>query len=106
MLQLRFAVKDIIDVAGLETGCGNRNYRDFSTPQASSAPCIQQLLEAGAILVGKTKTTQFAEGQAALQWSVCLAFSLLISSYIEQARSQGHVSTSKPKTERKIKVDG
>lgn len=72
LVQLRFAVKDIIDVAGLETGCGNRNYRDFCPPKTSSAPCIQQLLDAGAVLVGKTKTTQFAEGQVASQWFVCL----------------------------------
>ena len=54
----------------METGCGNRNYRDFSPPETASAPCIQQLLEAGAVLVGKTKTTQFAEGQTASQWFV------------------------------------
>ena len=66
--KLRFAVKDIVDVAGLETGLGNRSYRKLYPGQPSSAQCIDQLIDAGAILVGKTKTTQFAEGQVPIQW--------------------------------------
>ena len=66
--KLRFAVKDTIDVAGLETGLGNRCYRELYSKRPSSAQCIDRLLDAGAILVGKTKTTQFAEGQVPTQW--------------------------------------
>lgn len=67
-IKLRFAVKDNIDVAGLETGLGNRSYRKLYPGRPSSARCINQLIDAGAILVGKTKTTQFAEGEVPLQW--------------------------------------
>lgn len=67
-MQLRFAVKDVIDVAGLETGCGNRSYRSLYPCKKSSATCVQRLLDAGAVLVGKTKTTQFAEGQEPSEW--------------------------------------
>lgn len=67
-LKLRFAVKDIIDVAGLKTGCGNRSYRELYPSRTHSARCVQQLVDAGAVLVGKTKTTQFAEGEAPTQW--------------------------------------
>ena len=67
-IKLRFAVKDIVDVAGLETGLGNRSYRKFYPGRPCSARCIDQLMDAGAILVGKTKTTQFAEGQVPIQW--------------------------------------
>ena len=67
-IKLRFAVKDIIDVAGLETGLGNRCYRGLYPSRPSSARCIDRLLDAGAILVGKTKTTQFAEGEVPIQW--------------------------------------
>ena len=74
MLKLRFAVKDIIDVAGLETGCGNSDYRRVYQKKISSARCIQQLVDAGAVFVGKTKTTQFSEGQVPLQWYVVFAF--------------------------------
>ena len=66
--KLRFAVKDVIDVVGLETGLGNRSYRKLYTGRPSSARCVDQLLNAGATLVGKTKTTQFAEGEAPIQW--------------------------------------
>ena len=53
---------------GLETGCGNRDYRSLYPKCIESAPCVQRLLNAGAVLVGKTKTTQFAEGQVPSQW--------------------------------------
>ena len=66
--KLRFAVKDVIDVAGLETGLGNRSYRKLYPNRLSSARCVDQLVDAGASLVGKTKTAQFAEGEVPLQW--------------------------------------
>ncbi|KAL9124029.1 MAG: hypothetical protein Q9217_006597 [Psora testacea] len=72
-IELRFAVKDIIDVAGLETGCGNRDYRRHYAKRVSTAPSIQQLIDAGAVFVGKTKTTQFAEGQTPIEWFDYLA---------------------------------
>lgn len=57
-----------MDVNGLETGLGNRSYRRLYPSRTSSARCVDQLMDAGALLVGKTKTTQFAEGQVPLQW--------------------------------------
>lgn len=55
-------------MAGLETGLGNRSYSRLYPARPSSARCIDQLVDAGAILVGKTKTTQFAEGEMPIQW--------------------------------------
>ncbi|MGF6572762.1 allophanate hydrolase [Paraburkholderia sp. GAS333] len=54
-----FAVKDNIDVAGLPTtaACDPFSY----TPDASSF-AVQRLLDAGAILIGKTNLDQFATG--------------------------------------------
>ncbi len=54
-----FAVKDNIDVAGLATtaACPGFAY----TPQAS-AEVVQRLVEAGAIVIGKTNLDQFATG--------------------------------------------
>ncbi len=54
-----FAVKDNIDVAGLPTtaACPAFEY----TPEVS-APAVQALLDAGAIVVGKTNLDQFATG--------------------------------------------
>jgi len=56
---LPFAVKDNIDAAGLDTtaACPAFAYRP-----AASAPAVQLLIDAGAILIGKTNLDQFATG--------------------------------------------
>ncbi len=56
---LPFAVKDNIDIAGLPTtaACPDCAYRP-----ARSAPVVERLLRAGALLVGKTNLDQFATG--------------------------------------------
>jgi Asp-tRNA(Asn)/Glu-tRNA(Gln) amidotransferase A subunit family amidase len=51
-------IKDIIDIAGLPTGAGSR--RMAETVVASDATVVRKLRDAGAILLGKTVTTQFA----------------------------------------------
>ena len=62
---MRLAVKDIYDVKGLRTGCGNRAFWQLYPPKTRTAPSIQRLLDGGMVLVGKTKTSQFANGEAA-----------------------------------------
>jgi len=54
-----FAVKDNIDVAGLQTTAG---CPDFAYNPERSAPIIEALLDAGAICIGKTNLDQFATG--------------------------------------------
>jgi allophanate hydrolase len=56
---MTFAVKDNIDVAGLPTTAA---CPDFAYQPAASAPAVQRLLDAGALLVGKTNLDQFATG--------------------------------------------
>jgi amidase len=59
---LTFAVKDIFDVAGYPTGCGNPEKRAESrgnTPR-EHAPAVAALLDAGARFVGKTHTAELA----------------------------------------------
>ncbi|WP_376703293.1 amidase [Mesorhizobium sp. ISC25] len=57
---LRLAVKDIFDVAGYRTGCGNpQRYREAS-PAMATAPAVQALLDSGARFVGKTQTDELA----------------------------------------------
>jgi Asp-tRNA(Asn)/Glu-tRNA(Gln) amidotransferase A subunit family amidase len=51
-------IKDIIDMAGLPTGAGSRQMAGAIA--ASDATLVRKLREAGAILIGKTVTTQFA----------------------------------------------
>jgi allophanate hydrolase len=54
-----FAVKDSIDVAGMDTTAA---CPAFSYAATVTAPVIQRLLDAGALLVGKTNLDQFATG--------------------------------------------
>ena len=58
---LRIAVKDNTDLSGIRTGRSSRCYTKLYGPRKESAPAIQKLLDLGAIAVGKTKTTQFAD---------------------------------------------
>ena len=57
---LRVCVKDIYDIKGVKTGGGSRAYYDLYPPADATAPVVQRLIDAGAIVVGKVKTTQFA----------------------------------------------
>ena len=54
-----FAVKDNIDVAGLPTTAA---CPAFEYTARTSAPAVQRLLDAGALLIGKTNLDQFAAG--------------------------------------------
>lgn len=54
-----FAVKDNIDVAGMTTTAGCPG---FAYEPAATAPLVERLLAAGALLVGKTNLDQFATG--------------------------------------------
>ncbi|HKS53604.1 MAG TPA: amidase family protein, partial [Pseudonocardiaceae bacterium] len=53
------AVKDNIDVAGLATTAGCPAYRYWPDRNAS---CVQRLIDAGAMVIGKTNMDQFATG--------------------------------------------
>lgn len=64
---LRLGVKDIYDIKGLHTGCGNRAFYNFYPAKSQTAPAVQRLLDGGMVLVGKTKTSQFANGEEATQ---------------------------------------
>ncbi len=57
-----FAAKDIIDVAGHVTGCGNPDWLDTHEPASVTAPTIQRCLDAGAEFCGKTITEELATG--------------------------------------------
>ncbi len=55
-----FAVKDLFDVAGHRTGCGNPTWGATHPPASSHATVVQLLLRAGARLMGKTRTDEMA----------------------------------------------
>ena len=55
---LQFAAKDIYDVAGHRTGFGSPDWLRTHPEAAHTAPIVQQLLEAGADMAGKTHTDE------------------------------------------------
>jgi amidase len=57
---LRFAVKDLIDVAGVVTGGGNPDWLATHAEAARHAPSVAALLAAGASVDGKTITDELA----------------------------------------------
>jgi amidase len=59
---LRFAAKDLFDVAGFVTGAGNADYLATHGPAKTTAAAVQGLIDAGATLVGKTHTDELAFG--------------------------------------------
>jgi Asp-tRNA(Asn)/Glu-tRNA(Gln) amidotransferase A subunit family amidase len=56
------AVKDIISTRTMPTTCGSPIYRDHVV--GKDAACVAQLVNAGAIVLGKSVTTEFAGGHA------------------------------------------
>lgn len=57
---VRVGIKDIYNIRGIKTGAGSRAYYDVSDEANATAPAVQRLIDAGAIVVGKMKTSQFA----------------------------------------------
>jgi amidase len=59
---LTCSVKDLIDVKGYRTGCGNPTWLSTvgKTPAASHACCVEGVLQAGASINGKTVTDELA----------------------------------------------
>jgi Asp-tRNA(Asn)/Glu-tRNA(Gln) amidotransferase A subunit family amidase len=52
-------VKDVIDVAGLPTKAGSKAFAQ-AAPAKADAPVVARLRNAGTVILGKTKTTEFA----------------------------------------------
>jgi allophanate hydrolase len=81
-----FAVKDNIDVAGLPTTAA---CPAFSYVPKESATAVRLLLEAGAILIGKTNLDQFATGLAGARSPYGACTSVFDSRYIAGGSSSG-----------------
>jgi aspartyl-tRNA(Asn)/glutamyl-tRNA(Gln) amidotransferase subunit A len=53
------AIKDVLDVAGLPTRYGSPAFYD-AAPATADSICVKRLREQGAIIIGKTRTWEFA----------------------------------------------
>lgn len=62
---VRVGIKDIYDLAGVKKSDGNRAYYNLYPAANESAVTVQRLIDAGAIIVGHQKTSQFANGETA-----------------------------------------
>src|ERR1700750_2775999 len=59
---LTFAVKDLFDVVGAITTYGSPDWASTHSNASATAPVVTTLLQAGARLLGKTKTMELAFG--------------------------------------------
>jgi allophanate hydrolase len=81
-----FAVKDMMDVAGLPTTAGCPAFRYTAK---RTAPVVSFLLDAGAILIGKTNLDQFATGLAGDRTPYGACGNVFDAAYISGGSSSG-----------------
>lgn len=60
---VRVGVKDLYDLAGVKSSRGSRAWYELYPPANKTAPAIQNLVDAGAVIVGTQKLSQFANGE-------------------------------------------
>lgn len=64
----RVIVKDNIRVKGARVSQGNKAFHDTFPPQPESAPCIQQLVDKGVAIVGKSKMNSFGNWEEPIEY--------------------------------------
>ena len=62
LLGMPLAIKDVICIEGLPTTCGSRILENYVPP--FSATAVEKLQAAGAVILGKTNTDEFAMGSS------------------------------------------
>ncbi|SCO04988.1 related to D-mandelate dehydrogenase [Fusarium fujikuroi] len=60
---IRVGVKDLYDLRGVKSSRGNRAWYNLYPAANKTAPAIQNLIDAGAVIVGTQKLSQFANGE-------------------------------------------
>jgi Amidase len=83
---MRFGLKDIYHARGLPTAAGSIAYQLTHDIPDETAPSIKMLLDLGAVMVGKTRTSQFAHG--AHPWE------FVDVPYSWNPRADGHLTAS------------
>ncbi|MBN2304989.1 MAG: Asp-tRNA(Asn)/Glu-tRNA(Gln) amidotransferase subunit GatA [Anaerolineae bacterium] len=62
LLGIPLAIKDVLTTEGVPTTCGSRILEGFIPPYTGTA--VQQLFDAGAVMLGKTNLDEFAMGSS------------------------------------------
>ena len=57
---LRIAVEDLFDFRGIKTSGRNRALFEMSEPKSTTAAAVHKLIDAGAVIVRKNKSSEFA----------------------------------------------
>ena len=83
---LRLAVKDNIDVEGMATTAG---CAAFAYSPERSAPVVERLVAAGAVVVGKTNMDQFATGLVGTRSPYGVVQNPLVPGYVSGGSSSG-----------------
>ncbi len=89
LLGVPFAIKDNIDFAGLPTTAA---CPEFACTPRETAPAVQRLLDAGAILVGKTNLDQFATGLVGTRSPYGVVPNVFNPDYVSGGSSSGSAS--------------
>jgi Asp-tRNA(Asn)/Glu-tRNA(Gln) amidotransferase A subunit family amidase len=85
-MALGSGLKDIYDAKGFPTAAGSLAYVQANEIRTETAPSIEKLLQLGAVMVGKTRTSKFAHG--AHPWE------FRDVSYSWNPRGDGHLTAS------------
>ncbi|RAL65937.1 hypothetical protein DID88_005598 [Monilinia fructigena] len=64
----RIAVKDIFDLKGVKTTVCSKAYDALQDVSSETALSIQRLIDQGAVIIGKVKTTPFSSGMGPRDW--------------------------------------
>lgn len=64
---IRIVVKDNIHLKGVKTSVGNKAFYDIYPQRHESATCIQNLIDKGVVVVGKTKMSSFANWEEPIE---------------------------------------
>ena len=62
LLGIPLALKDVLSTKGVETTCGSRILKGYMPPFTATA--VENLVTAGAVILGKTNTDEFAMGSS------------------------------------------
>ena len=62
LLGIPLAIKDVLVTEGVQTTCGSRILEGFIPPYTATS--VRKLLDAGAVMLGKTNTDEFAMGSS------------------------------------------